>query len=109
MFNISNEVEETVWINFSKDEKYLIRWLSPEKINQFSNNDKITNIDGIVDYIVKDWDGIFETKDGKDKKLECNLEMKKLVFDKSPSRWGFVFQKAMDYRTFFDIENHEKN
>ena len=110
MFNISKEVEETTWVNYSEDEKYLVCWLSPDKIQKFSDaKGELVNVSGLIDYIVRDWDGIYETKNGKEKKLECNLEMKTLVFDKSPSRWGFVISKAINYNTFFDIKGFEKN
>ena len=110
MFNVNKEVEETIWIDFSKDEKYLIRWLNFEKMQKFNDAEgNLTDVNGLIDYIVKDWEGIFEIKNGKDKKLECNLKMKTLLFDKSPTRWSFVFSKAINYSTFFNIEGFEKN
>ena len=109
MFNINQDNEETKWVDFSDDEKYLVRWISPDKMLKFSEDDKLKDIDSLIDYIVKDWEGIFETKDDKEIKLECNLDNKKLVFDASPSRWSFVFFKSQNYSTFFNIGDYEKN
>ena len=110
MYNINKDNEEIAWIDFSEDERYLVRWLSQEKIINFTNDkNELTNIDNLIDYIVKDWEGIFQIIDNKDVKLECTFENKKLVFNASPSRWGFVWSKVTHYQTFFNIEKYEKN
>lgn len=109
MLNITDDVEQK-WSDFSEDESYLIRYINPETYQKFTNDDgNLKDIETLVDFIVQDWKGIQVQKNKKIIDLECTKENKILLFDKFPSRWAFVLRKALDYKTFFDLEANEKN
>lgn len=105
MFNIDEQVIEEAWVNYSEDEKYLIRYISTEDFQKYDEK----TIEKLIDFIVTDWQGIYYKKNNENIKFPCNLKNKMILFDKSPDRWSFVLARCRDYKTFFDIEKHLKN
>ena len=109
MLNITDDVEQK-WVNFSKDEAYLIRYVNPDTYQSFTNKDgNLKDVEKLVDFIVQDWKGIQVKQEKKVVDFECTKENKVMLFDKFPSRWGFILRKSLDFNTFFDLEANEKN
>ena len=107
---ILNEHEEEKWVNYSKDESYLIRYCSKQTIDKYSDEDgDLKNSEEFIDYMIKDCRGIYQRKYGQLQEVKCTKDLKVKLFDKYQDRFSFCLAKAISYHTFFDIEKHLKN
>jgi len=126
MFDIKNP-KTLKWFEFSEDESYLLRPLSEKELNEFvevqSKYEELTESKGNqreieVNYnrllmmiigCVEEWQGIT----AGNKKIECNEENKKIVFNNlgndSAIRLVFVMKIVIDVNNFFDFNKHLKN
>lgn len=105
MFNVDKKPEKTAWVNYSKDESYLLRYCPYAKYENLSEKDISKSL---LDNIL-DWKGI-EDKNGD---LECNTENKKIVFLQqdvwSVERMQFVMVNIVKQSNFFNSEKNLKN
>ena len=98
------------WYQFKDDPtfKLNIRALSQSSINIKPNETMMnqTNMLECFKYIVIDWSGY---KDEKEQDIECNDEMKNLVFDFDQEVALFALEKAMELRDQIVIVDEADN
>lgn len=109
-FNIDQRPERTAWVNFSDDEKYLLKYMPMSEYNKVEKANSEKKAQEIFFAYVLDWDGIVD-KDGN--KIECNDDNKKIVFVDleldSVERQSFCWLNMMNPNNFYDIKANLKN
>ncbi len=100
------------WIEFSTDEKYLIRYTSRKKLDEIAElSNEREQDDAFFDHIIKVWSGIFLSADDEKnrKDAKCDKENKASLVARFPDRRDFLIRKSLDARTFIDTGELEKN
>ena len=111
-------VDAIVWVEYSKDEAYRIRFITDEAVMLAGqrSSDKIDEIRSVDDAVrtstkhiivpalvenVLDWKGVFSNG----KPLPCNMKNKTAVFTKfAVTRGQWLFNKCRDPNTFIQAE-----
>jgi hypothetical protein len=106
-------VSET-WVEFSEDEKYLIRYTSTEKVQALSRKYGINMIayeTALFHHMIKDWEGVVVRNNGKLNKLPVTPKTKLAIMGGLADRRMFIQNRAVNPRLFgvADMGEVEKN
>lgn len=111
MFNIDERFEEK-WIKFEDDVEFLIRFISPDRLEKkYKDSDgNLKDINDMIDFVIRDWKGILRNEKKTVVKLPCNTANKLMILDEFPSLFNFiVMENALKFSTFLDKDKNLKN